>query len=152
MIRKLLSTFWLNALVIITTNVKVSKNTTMHYKDTSHQRSKVSEITSASSSQRCSKQKLPVLHLGWSATLRVSSEFARPPSPTALVRPLAVVQHRCLLSLDWAYACSHTGGGSPMHAPLQMTSPWFFFVVPQCVLCYNPHQPLTFGDIYPHSA
>ena len=79
-------------------------------------RSKVDEHCSslpASSSQWSSNQGLPVLHLGWSAPLRVSSEYARPPSPTA-----PVLFHGPAL---WSPP-SGWGGSSPMHAPLQPTS------------------------------
>ena len=56
--------------------------------DTCYWKTKVSEDYShlcASSSQRSSYQGHPVLHLGWSAPLRVSSGCAGSPSPTAPV-------------------------------------------------------------------
>ena len=68
----------------------------------------------ASSSQRSSNQGLPVLHLGWSTPLRVSSGCAGPPSPTA-----PVLCHGPAL---WSPP-SGSDGDSPMHAPLQLTSP-----------------------------
>jgi len=70
---------------------------------------------SASSSQRSSNQGLPVLHLGWSTLPQVSSECARPPSPTP------VLSHH---QVRWSPP-SGLGGDAPTHAPLhaQLTSP-----------------------------
>ena len=76
-----LPTFRLNAPVVIRLKVKeVQTNAAiilaMHYWGTCDWRSKVGEDFSslpASSSQQSSNQGLPVLHLGWSAPLRMSS-------------------------------------------------------------------------------
>ena len=68
----------------------------------------------ASSSQRSSKQGLPVLHLGWSTLPQVSSGCARPPSPTTPVL--------CHDPVRWS-PHSGSGGGAPMRVPLQLTSP-----------------------------
>ena len=59
----------------------------MYSEDTRHWRSKVSEDCSSlpPHHSRSSSQGLPVLHPGWSASLRVSSGCAGPPSSTAPV-------------------------------------------------------------------
>ena len=85
--------------------------------DTCHWKSKVGVDCSSlpgSLSQQSSNQGLPVLHPSWSAPLRVSSGCAVPPSPTA-----PVLCHGPAL---WSPP-SQLDGDSPMHAPVQLTSP-----------------------------
>ena len=84
--------FRLNAAVIIRVKVKRCEQTllfiAMHYWGYTSSEVRVGEDCSslpASSSQWSSNQGLPVLHPGWSASLRVSSGCAGPPSPTAPV-------------------------------------------------------------------
>ena len=67
----------------------------------------------ASSSQWSSNQGLPVFHLSWSASLRVLSGCAGPPSPTA-----PVLHHGPAL----CFPPSWLDGDSPMHGLLQLTS------------------------------
>ena len=112
--------FRLNAAVIIRVKVKRCEQTllfiAMHYWGymSLEVKCRWGLLLPASTSQRSSNQGLPVLHLGWSAPLRMSSGCAGPPSPTA-----PVLCHGPAL---WGPP-SGSDGDSPMHASLQLTSP-----------------------------